>query len=125
MEHLQSQRPAFETLDEPEGEVPSLQLLTPAEPHQPNYSDEQLADMAELLEVRLREYGVKAEVVDTWPGPVITRFEIKPAAGVKVSKISNLAKDLARSLMVKSVRVVEVIPGALRWGSKFPTPIAP
>ncbi len=122
VEHLQSQRPAFETTDEPEGDVPSLQLLTPAEPHQPNYSDEQLADMAELLEVRLREYGVKAEVVDTWPGPVITRFEIKPAAGVKVSKISNLAKDLARSLMVKSVRVVEVIPGRPTVGIEIPNP---
>ncbi|XKG90242.1 DNA translocase FtsK 4TM domain-containing protein [Vreelandella venusta] len=122
VEHLQSQRPAFETLDEPEGEVPSLQLLTPPEPHQPNYTDEQLADMAELLEVRLREYGVKAEVVDTWPGPVITRFEIKPAAGVKVSKISNLAKDLARSLMVKSVRVVEVIPGRPTVGIEIPNP---
>ncbi|MDQ7727156.1 DNA translocase FtsK 4TM domain-containing protein [Halomonas sp. SpR8] len=122
VEHLQSQRPAFETQDEPEGDVPSLQLLTPAEPYQPNYSDEQLADMAELLEVRLREYGVKAEVVDTWPGPVITRFEIKPAAGVKVSKISNLAKDLARSLMVKSVRVVEVIPGRPTVGIEIPNP---
>lgn len=122
VEHLQSQRPTFETLPEPEGEVPSLQLLTPPEPHQPNYTDEQLADMAELLEVRLREYGVKAEVVDTWPGPVITRFEIKPAAGVKVSKISNLAKDLARSLMVKSVRVVEVIPGRPTVGIEIPNP---
>ncbi|MBT2800945.1 DNA translocase FtsK 4TM domain-containing protein [Halomonas sp. ISL-56] len=122
VEHLQSQRPAFETLDEPEGDVPSLQLLTPAEPYQPNYTDEQLADMAELLEVRLREYGVKAEVVDTWPGPVITRFEIKPAAGVKVSKISNLSKDLARSLMVKSVRVVEVIPGRPTVGIEIPNP---
>ncbi|TVP48375.1 MAG: DNA translocase FtsK [Halomonas sp.] len=122
VEHLQSQRPAFETMDEPEGDVPSLQLLTPAEPHQPNYTDQQLADMAELLEVRLREYGVKAEVVDTWPGPVITRFEIKPAAGVKVSKISNLAKDLARSLMVKSVRVVEVIPGRPTVGIEIPNP---
>ncbi|MGP9767095.1 DNA translocase FtsK 4TM domain-containing protein [Halomonas sp. AOP13-D3-9] len=122
VEHLQSQRPAFETFDEPEGDVPSLQLLTPAEPYQPNYSDQQLADMAELLEVRLREYGVKAEVVDTWPGPVITRFEIKPAAGVKVSKISNLAKDLARSLMVKSVRVVEVIPGRPTVGIEIPNP---
>lgn len=122
VEHLQSQRPAFETMDEPEGDVPSLQLLTPAEPYQPNYTDEQLADMAELLEVRLREYGVKAEVVDTWPGPVITRFEIKPAAGVKVSKISNLSKDLARSLMVKSVRVVEVIPGRPTVGIEIPNP---
>ncbi|MDR5876441.1 DNA translocase FtsK 4TM domain-containing protein [Halomonas sp. CUBES01] len=122
VEHLQNQRPAYDDIPDPEGDVPSLRLLTPAEPHQPNYSDEQLADMAELLEVRLREYGVKAEVVDTWPGPVITRFEIKPAAGVKVSKISNLAKDLARSLMVKSVRVVEVIPGRPTVGIEIPNP---
>jgi S-DNA-T family DNA segregation ATPase FtsK/SpoIIIE len=122
VEHLQNQRPSFDHIPDPEGDVPSLRLLTPAEPHQPNYTDQQLADMAELLEVRLREYGVKAEVVDTWPGPVITRFEIKPAAGVKVSKISNLAKDLARSLMVKSVRVVEVIPGRPTVGIEIPNP---
>ncbi|WP_425431973.1 DNA translocase FtsK 4TM domain-containing protein [Halomonas korlensis] len=122
VEHLQSQRPQLEGLPEPSGELPSLRLLTPPEAYQPNYTDAQLADMAELLEVRLREYGVKAEVVATWPGPVITRFEIKPAAGVKVSKISNLAKDLARSLMVKSVRVVEVIPGRPTVGIEIPNP---
>ncbi|MDN3526097.1 DNA translocase FtsK 4TM domain-containing protein [Halomonas sabkhae] len=122
VEHLQNQRPSYEEFSEPDGELPSLRLLTPPEPHQPNYTSEQLADMAELLETRLREYGVKAEVVDTWPGPVITRFEIKPAAGVKVSKISNLAKDLARSLMVKSVRVVEVIPGRPTVGIEIPNP---
>ncbi|QFU00953.1 DNA translocase FtsK [Halomonas sp. THAF5a] len=122
VEHLQNQRPDMEALAEPEGALPSLRLLTPPQSHQPNYTDEQLAEMAELLEVRLREYGVKAEVVDTWPGPVITRFEIKPAAGVKVSKISNLAKDLARSLMVKSVRVVEVIPGRPTVGIEIPNP---
>ncbi|WP_422674222.1 DNA translocase FtsK 4TM domain-containing protein [Billgrantia bachuensis] len=122
VEHLQSQRPVLDDMPEPDGELPSLRLLTPAEPHQQNYTQQQLADMAELLETRLREYGVKAEVVNTWPGPVITRFEIKPAAGVKVSKISNLAKDLARSLMVKSVRVVEVIPGRPTVGIEIPNP---
>ncbi|WP_309635531.1 DNA translocase FtsK [Halomonas mongoliensis] len=122
VEHLQNQRPVLDDMPEPEGDLPSLRLLTPPEPQQQNYSAEQLAEMAELLEVRLREYGVKAEVVDTWPGPVITRFEIKPAAGVKVSKISNLAKDLARSLMVKSVRVVEVIPGRPTVGIEIPNP---
>ncbi|MFC2990861.1 DNA translocase FtsK [Halomonas tibetensis] len=122
VEHLQSQRPVLDNMPEPEGELPSLRLLTPPEPQQQNYTLEQLAEMAELLEVRLREYGVKAEVVDTWPGPVITRFEIRPAAGVKVSKISNLAKDLARSLMVKSVRVVEVIPGRPTVGIEIPNP---
>ncbi|MDX1466540.1 MAG: DNA translocase FtsK, partial [Halomonas sp.] len=122
VEHLQNQRPMFDDLPEPDGELPSLRLLTPPEPQQRNYSEQQLAEMAELLETRLREYGVRAEVVDTWPGPVITRFEIKPAAGVKVSKISNLAKDLARSLMVKSVRVVEVIPGRPTVGIEIPNP---
>ncbi|WP_240464633.1 DNA translocase FtsK 4TM domain-containing protein [Modicisalibacter sp. 'Wilcox'] len=122
VEHLQNQRPVLDDLPEPDGDFPSLRLLTPPDPHQPNYTPEQLADMAELLETRLREYGVKAEVVETWPGPVITRFEIKPAAGVKVSKISNLAKDLARSLMVKSVRVVEVIPGRPTVGIEIPNP---
>ncbi|SFH37437.1 DNA segregation ATPase FtsK/SpoIIIE, S-DNA-T family [Modicisalibacter xianhensis] len=122
VEHLQSQRPVMDDLPEPMGKLPSLRLLTPPDPAQPNYTPQQLADMAELLEVRLREYGVKAEVVETWPGPVITRFEIKPAAGVKVSKISNLAKDLARSLMVKSVRVVEVIPGRPTVGIEIPNP---
>ncbi len=109
-------------MPEPTGDLPSIRLTTPADPEQPNYTPEQLADMAELLEMRLREYGVKAEVVETWPGPVITRFEIRPAAGVKVSKISNLAKDLARSLMVKSVRVVEVIPGKPTVGIEIPNP---
>ncbi|PAU78026.1 DNA translocase FtsK [Halomonas salipaludis] len=122
VEHLQNQRPQFDMVSEPDGELPSLRLLTPPEPHQPNYTQEQLTSMAELLETRLREYGVKAEVVETWPGPVITRFEIKPAAGVKVSKISNLAKDLARSLMVKSVRVVEIIPGKPTVGIEIPNP---
>ncbi|CAM3454795.1 DNA translocase FtsK [Halomonas lysinitropha] len=122
VEHLQSQRPVLDGLPEPDGDLPSLRLLTPPQPQQRNYSEQQLAEMAELLETRLREYGVKAEVVETWPGPVITRFEIKPAAGVKVSKISNLAKDLARSLMVKSVRVVEVIPGRPTVGIEIPNP---
>ena len=122
VEHLQSQRPVMDNLPESGGELPSLRLLTPPDPAQPNYTPQQLVDMAELLETRLREYGVKAEVVETWPGPVITRFEIKPAAGVKVSKISNLAKDLARSLMVKSVRVVEVIPGRPTVGIEIPNP---
>ncbi|NWN82925.1 MAG: DNA translocase FtsK 4TM domain-containing protein [Halomonas sp.] len=122
VEHLQNQRPVLDDLPEPDGDLPSLRLLTPPGPQKQNYTGEQLEEMAELLEVRLREYGVKAEVVETWPGPVITRFEIKPAAGVKVSKISNLAKDLARSLMVKSVRVVEVIPGRPTVGIEIPNP---
>lgn len=116
------QRPAVDEGQAPEGRVPPLSLLTRPSAHEPTYTAGELEEMAELLEVRLREYGVKAEVVDTWPGPVITRFEIKPAPGVKVSKISNLAKDLARSLMVKSVRVVEIIPGRPTVGIEIPNP---
>jgi S-DNA-T family DNA segregation ATPase FtsK/SpoIIIE len=68
----------------------------------------------------LADFGVTAEVTAVYPGPVITRFEIQPAAGVKVSRISNLAKDLARSLAVISVRVVEVIPGKSVVGVEIP-----
>ena len=67
--------------------------------------------MSDLLESKLDDFGIKVEVKSILPGPVITRFEIQPAPGVKVSRISNLVKDLARSLAVISVRVVEVIPG--------------
>ncbi|MCL4103906.1 UNVERIFIED_CONTAM: hypothetical protein GTU68_034768 [Idotea baltica] len=76
--------------------------------------------MSRLLELKLADFGVTAEVVAVYPGPVITRFEIQPAAGVKVSRITNLAKDLARSLAVISVRVVEVIPGKSVVGIEIP-----
>src|SRR5690554_3196704 len=76
--------------------------------------------MSRLPEERRADSGVTVEVVEVNTGPVITRFEIKPAAGVKVSKISNLAKDLARSLAVLSVRVVEVIPGKSVVGIEIP-----
>ena len=76
--------------------------------------------LSRLLELKLKDFGVVAEVVAVYPGPVVTRFEIQPAAGVKVSRISNLAKDLARSLAVISVRVVEVIPGKSVVGIEIP-----
>ena len=104
------------------GDMPGLHLLTPADEQQPSYSEEELQQMARLLEMRLKEYGVKAEVVNISPGPVITQFEIMPAAGVKGSKISNLSKDLARSLLVKSVRVIEVIYGKPTVGIEIPNP---
>src|SRR5690606_39341354 len=103
------------------GEIPPLTLLDPAEPNQrAGYSRESLEHMSRLLEEKLSDLGVSVEVVEVNPGPVITRFEIKPAPGVKVSKISNLAKDLARSLAVLSVRVVEVIPGKSVVGIEIP-----
>jgi len=105
----------------PVATVPDVGILDEAEPQtQAGYSQEQLENMSRLLEVKLKDFGVVVEVVEVNPGPVITRFEIQPAAGVKSSKIVNLAKDLARSLAVMSVRVVEVIPGKSVMGIEIP-----
>ena len=104
-----------------DSKLPCLSLLDPAEKNKKvGYSKDDLERMSRLLEEKLSDFGVSAEVVEVNPGPVITRFEIQPAAGVKVSKISNLAKDLARSLAVLSVRVVEVIPGKSVVGIEIP-----
>ena len=101
--------------------LPALHLLDDEDPSESRgYSSEDLEAMSRLLELKLRDYGVEAEVVAVFPGPVITRFEIQPAAGVKVSRISSLVKDLARSLAVISVRVVEVIPGKSVVGIEIP-----
>ncbi|MGY0219918.1 DNA translocase FtsK [Endozoicomonadaceae bacterium StTr2] len=101
--------------------LPAVNLLDDAKHSEaPGFSKESLEGMSRILEAKLKDFGVDAEVVAVLPGPVITRFEIQPAAGVKVSKISNLAKDLARSLAVISVRVVEVIPGKSVVGIEIP-----
>ena len=103
------------------GELPSLSFLNRSEGDQETgYSAENLEDMSRLLERKLADFGVKIEVVSVSPGPVITRFEIQPAPGVKASKITNLAQDLARSLAMVSVRVVEVIPGKSVMGLEVP-----
>ncbi|WP_297794101.1 DNA translocase FtsK [uncultured Marinobacter sp.] len=108
-------------LEDVESPIPPISLLDPPEEHkEKGYSEESLEHMSRLLEEKLADFGVSVEVVEVNPGPVITRFEIKPAPGVKVSKISNLAKDLARSLAVLSVRVVEVIPGKSVVGIEIP-----
>ena len=102
-------------------QLPSLDLLDqPGVKEEQGYSEEQLEQMSRLLEAKLKDFGVIAEVVEVNPGPVITRFEIQPAPGVKASKISNLSKDLARSMTVSSVRVVEVIPGKSFVGVEIP-----
>nr|WP_285860785.1 DNA translocase FtsK [Pseudomonas sp. BGr12]MDL2419653.1 DNA translocase FtsK 4TM domain-containing protein [Pseudomonas sp. BGr12] len=103
-----------------EGTLPPISILDPAEKKQVNYSPESLAGVGQLLEIKLKEFGVEVSVDSIHPGPVITRYEIQPAAGVKVSRIANLAKDLARSLAVTSVRVVEVIPGKTTVGIEIP-----
>ena len=101
--------------------LPNLSLLDPAEPpSDKGFSQSELTVMGDLLICRLGEFGVQAEIVAINPGPVVTRFEIDPAPGVKVSRITNLAKDLARSLAVISVRVVEVIPGKSTVGIEIP-----
>lgn len=101
--------------------LPDLSLLDPAQPPSgKGFSQDELTAMGDLLERRLAEFGVEAAVVAINPGPVVTRFEIDPAPGVKVSRITNLAKDVARSLAVISVRVVEVIPGKSTVGIEIP-----
>lgn len=99
----------------------SLDLLDPPKaPQKQGYTAQQLQELARLVESRLLEFGVVAKVVGVLPGPVITRFELELAAGIKVNKITGLAKDLARSLSVVSVRVVEVIPGKSVVGLEIP-----
>ena len=104
-----------------EGVLPSMDLLDPAEVQiGKGYSAEALEGMSRLLEIKLKEFNVDATVVAVQPGPVITRFEIQPAAGVKVARITNIAKDLARAMAMISVRVVEVIPGKSVVGIEVP-----
>jgi len=103
-----------------EGSLPPLTILDAAEKVQKKFSPESLEAMSRLLEVKLKEFGVEVMVDSVHPGPVITRFEIQLAAGIKVSRISGLAKDLARSMAIISVRVVEVIPGKTTVGIEVP-----
>ena len=100
--------------------LPSLDLLDRPPLRTAGYSAETLEEMSRQVEVLLKSFGIDARVVAVEPGPVITRFEVDPAPGVKVSQISNLAKDLARGLSVISVRVVEVIPGKSVIGLEIP-----
>ena len=104
--------------------LPDLDLLDgPDEDEQRGYSDQSLEAISRLLEHKLKDFGVDAKVESVMPGPVVTRFELQPAAGVKVQKISALAKDLARSLAVISVRIVEVIPGKSVVGIEIPNEV--
>jgi S-DNA-T family DNA segregation ATPase FtsK/SpoIIIE len=102
------------------GLLPPLALLDPPREEQGGYSEAALEAMSRQVELKLKDFGIEVEVVAVHPGPVITRFELQPAAGVKVSRISALAKDLARALSVVSVRIVEVIPGKSTVGLEIP-----
>ncbi len=104
-----------------EGTIPPITLLDmPDRSNVNGYSNQQLEKMSREVELRLQDFGIEVKVVAVHPGPVVTRFELQLAAGTKVSKISTLAKDLARSLSVISVRIVEIIPGKPVIGLELP-----
>ncbi|SDB91925.1 DNA translocase FtsK [Acinetobacter boissieri] len=101
--------------------IPEKTLLDKVDPNKKiNFTEEQLARLSELLEIKLQEFNVKAKVVEAQPGPVVTRFELDLAPGVKASKVTNISRDLARSMSMASVRVVEVIPGKPYIGIEVP-----
>lgn len=100
--------------------LPPLSILDPARPSGKQYTDEELERLSRDLERHLLDFGIKVQVVEVAPGPVITRFELQPAAGVKGSQITNLSKDLARALSVSTVRVIEVIEGKPYVGLEIP-----
>ena len=100
--------------------LPATEMLDPPRAATHAYTAEELDSMSREVEARLAEFGVTVEVVAATPGPVITRFELNPAPGVKVAQVSNLAKDLARALSAVAVRVVDVIPGKSVIGLEIP-----
>ena len=116
----EKQAPLFSEL--PDSPLPPLHLLDPADEAVETASAEALEFTSLMIERKLAEFGVEVKVVSASPGPVITRYEIEPAVGVKGSQIVNLAKDLARTLSVISIRVVEAIPGKHTMGLEIPNP---
>ncbi|GEA10922.1 DNA translocase FtsK [Alteromonas sp. KUL49] len=105
---------------EPLSEMPSFELLDRADKHENPLTEEEIEGISRLVEEKLADFNIEASVVGVYPGPVITRFELDLAPGVKVSKITSLAKDLARAMSAISVRVVEVIPGKSVIGLELP-----
>ena len=116
----EKQRPLFSDL--PDSPLPPLDLLEDAPPSIDTVSAETLEFTSRLIERKLADFGVAVKVLAAYPGPVITRFEIEPAVGVKGAQIVNLMKDLARALSVVSIRVVETIPGKSCMGLELPNP---
>jgi DNA segregation ATPase FtsK/SpoIIIE, S-DNA-T family len=103
-----------------DGSLPPLSLLDEPKAQPKGYSEEALETLSRQIEFKLKDFRIEAQVVGVYPGPVITRFEMEPAPGIKGSQISNLDKDIARGLSVKSVRVVDVIPGKSVIGMEIP-----
>jgi len=116
----EKQRPLF--VDMPDSPLPPLALLDDAPSAQESVSAETLEFTSRLIERKLADFGVAVKVLAAYPGPVITRYEIEPAIGVKGAQIVNLMKDLARALSVVSIRVVETIPGKSCMGLELPNP---
>jgi S-DNA-T family DNA segregation ATPase FtsK/SpoIIIE len=114
------QTPLFQEM--PDSPLPPLHLLDPPPAEAEVLSAEAMEYTSRLIEKKLREFGVEVKVLAAYPGPVITRYEIEPASGVKGSQILNLVKDLARALSVASIRVVETIPGKTCMGLEIPNP---
>ena len=112
------QKPLFQELHDTK--LPQVDLLDSAPNRQETVSPETLEMTSRLIEKKLRDFGVDVQVVAASPGPVITRYEIEPATGVKGSQVVNLAKDLARSLSLVSIRVVETIPGKTTMALELP-----
>lgn len=104
------------------GTLPPLSLLDPAQPPTDMPTEETMQFTSRLIETRLADFGVEVKVIAAYPGPVITRYEIEPAVGVKGSQIVNLARDLARALAMVSVRVVETVPGKSCMALELPNP---
>jgi DNA segregation ATPase FtsK/SpoIIIE, S-DNA-T family len=116
----EKQAPLFHEL--PDSPLPPLSLLDPADKHIERPTPETLEFTSGLIERKLLDFNVQVKVVAAHPGPVITRYEIDPAVGIKGSQIVNLARDLARALSVISIRVVETIPGTSHMGLEIPNP---
>ncbi|HYT97388.1 MAG TPA: DNA translocase FtsK 4TM domain-containing protein [Casimicrobiaceae bacterium] len=116
----EKQRPLFKEL--PDSALPPLSLLEDAPPSTESVNAEVLEFTSRLIERKLADFGVSVKVLAAYPGPVITRFEIEPAVGVKGAQIVNLIKDLARALSVVSIRVVETIPGKSCMALELPNP---
>ena len=114
------QTPLFESL--PDSPLPPLHLLDEPRNEVELQSPETLEFTSRLIERKLMDFGIEVKVLTALPGPVITRFELEPAAGVKGSQVANLARDLARALSVVSIRVVETIPGKSCMGLEIPNP---
>ena len=116
----EKQAPLFENL--PDTLLPPLKLLDDASSEGEQVSAETLEFTSRLIEKKLSDFGVAVKVLAAYPGPVITRYEIEPAVGVKGSQVVNLVRDLARALSVVSIRVVETIPGKSCMGLEIPNP---